>query len=93
MGFLTGKSTISDETTHKYLLESKQLELEAGWLGKIFGTSKAAPQNIAGAVAILLITAGVTTLFFEAKIKPEEFWKIIIPVVSMILGYLFGKKV
>ena len=66
--------------------------LDAGLLGKWFGGPKNSPPNIAGFVAILLITAGIVTLFLDTDITSEKFWEIIVPILSMILGYLFGKK-
>jgi uncharacterized membrane protein HdeD (DUF308 family) len=92
MAFTEEQSNISNENQHKYALESKQMDIDAGLIGKIFGTSQAAPINIAGFIAIVLTMAGVLSLFIDATLKPDELWKIIVPILSMILGYLFGKK-
>ncbi|MFB2803571.1 hypothetical protein [Shewanella seohaensis] len=85
-------SSIRPDTEHKYALEKKKLDLDAGFIGKFFGISNSAAINIAGLVALLLVISGIAVTFLDSKIPPENFWKIIIPVLSVILGYLFGKK-
>lgn len=62
-----------------------------GYLGNIFGYARNAPTNIAGVLVCTLLTAGITSLFVETKIPSEEFWKMISPVLTLVLGYLFGQ--
>jgi hypothetical protein len=74
-------------------LEEKKLDLDAGTLGKFFGSSKNAPSNIAGVVIIILVVTGVACLIFPpSESDPIEIWKILAPVITLILGYLFGKQ-
>ena len=74
-------------------LEEKKLDLEAGHLGKIFGAAKNAPFNISGVVVILLVLSGVIYTFIpQTGTTTLEFWKIIAPIITMILGYMFGKR-
>lgn len=92
MSYTEKTSSINTDSQHKYALQSKRMDLEAGLLGKVFGVSQIAPINIAGIIAILLVASGVASLFIDTSVKADEFWKIIVPILSMILGYLFGKK-
>lgn len=73
-------------------LKEIQMNLEAGYLGKIFGSEKNAPLNIAGIVSIVLILAGVLIIYIPGGITCIEYWKTVVPILTMILGYLFGKK-
>jgi hypothetical protein len=72
-------------------LQSKQMDLDAGILGKLFGTSKNAPIYIAGCVVLLLVLAGIAVVVFDTKVQPLEFWKMITPVITLALGFMFGK--
>lgn len=77
-------------------IESKRMDLESGWLGKVFGTGNNSNINIAGLIAIMLILPALFFTFFnlqtEDKTTVLEFWKIITPLVGTILGYLFGSS-
>ena len=84
-----------DEQSHGLTkpLEEKRMDLDAGCLGKFFGSSENAPTNIAGLVALLLILTGIASILWPSGvITPQEIWKVIIPIITMILGYLFGKQ-
>lgn len=70
----------------------KKMNLDAGWLGKIFGGSENAPTNISGMVIGLLIAAGVCTIFVNAKMEPVEYWTKVTPMITLALGYLFGTR-
>ena len=66
---------------------------EAGLLGKFFGGVENAPTSICGVVVVLLITIGAAISFFDTKVDPVDFWKsIVLPTVTALFGYLFGKK-
>lgn len=73
-------------------LSSKQMDLDAGFLGKFFGGPANAPVNIAGLVLILLIVVGVICIVVPTLMQPEPYWKLCIPIITLILGFLFGKK-
>lgn len=89
---MTEKITYKQPTTdNEYFLESKKLDLEAGWVGKFFGSKTNAPTNIAGIFITLLLISGVVVLFFSSNIQPLEYWKTIIPLLTLAIGYLFGK--
>jgi hypothetical protein len=87
------KTTFSDKPSPELFLESKRMDLDSGWLGKLFGGSTTAPTNIAGLSLMLLLIAGVALLFFNsATMTAADYWKIITPIITLVLGYLFGKK-
>ncbi len=75
------------ETTFKI----KEMNLKAGLLGKFFGGMDNAPTNICGMLVLCLVITGALLSFCEAKIEPMEYWKSVLPVVTAVLGYLFGK--
>lgn len=90
---MTDKITYSQPTIDKeYILESKKMDLEAGWVGKCFGSKTIAPINIAGAFVMFLVISGIAVLFFNSSIQATEYWKIIAPLLTLALGYLFGKS-
>lgn len=77
---------------NKYTVESKKLDLDAGLLGKCFGSKHNAPIYIAGLFVMVLVVSGITVLFTSSAIPAGEYWKIIAPLMTMALGYIFGKS-
>lgn len=73
------------------VLRRKQMNLDAGWLGHVFGSKGNAPVNIAGLFVILLILIGGGSLFWETRIPASDIWQTIVPLVTLVMGYLFGK--
>ena len=82
-------SSISDQDI--VVLRSKEMDLEAGWLGKCFGGRATAPLNIAGLFVVLLAGSGISVLFLESAIPAPEYWKTIVPLLTLVMGYVFGK--
>ena len=78
-------------TDRKLILQSKRMDLEAGWIGRIIGSAKNAPNNIAFLVVMLVLVAGVVVSFVFPSDR-VEFWKTILPIVTLTLGYVFGKS-
>ena len=74
------------------VLRSKQMDLDAGWLGRCFGSGKNAPMNIAGTLVLLLLASGIAVLFFQSAIPASDYWKIIVPLLTLVMGYVFGKS-
>lgn len=85
-------ATYNQPTHNKFSVEAKKLDLDAGLLGKCFGSKANAPSNIAGCLLVVLITSGVAVLFVTSNIPPSEYWKMITPLITMSLGYIFGKS-
>ncbi len=75
-----------------FVLRSKKMDLEAGWLGRCFGASNNAPINIAGLIVVILVGSGVAVLFFQSAIPTGDYWKIIAPLVTLVMGFLFGRS-
>ncbi len=78
------------EDVHRYALEARRMSLEAGWLGKIFGSATYAPTNIAGFVVCLFVVIICVVGFL--KMPTAEFVERVIPIITLALGYLFGKN-
>ena len=80
------------------VLVAKKMELESGWLGKFFGNRANAPSNVSGLVLILLLLWGMVMILLPYEdpnalsVTPKEYWEIIVPLVTLILGYMFGKR-
>jgi len=73
-------------------IESKKLDLEAGFFGKLFGSKLRAPLNIAGIFVLSLVASGIAVLFFTSAIPANDYWKIIAPLITLALGFIFGKS-
>ena len=84
-GYSKGPSSIT-------ALKSKAMDLESGTLGKLFGSSKNAPINIAGLVLVVLLIPGIILLFYDGKIPATDYWKLVIPVITLIIGYIMGHR-
>lgn len=70
---------------------------ELGWLGSIFGGEKHASKNITALINIcMLVGATIVSLcvYFNDQDKGfvKAMWAGILPIVTLSLGYLFGKK-
>lgn len=76
---------------NQFVLRVKEMDLEAGLLGKCFGTGKSAPLNIAGIVLILLVATGILVLFVQSAMPANEYWKIAVPLISLVIGFIFGQ--
>jgi len=82
----------SEDVSRRYALEERRMTLESGWLGKFFGSATVAPTNIAGLIVLLLTLSCIVSLFLPSSIPALEFLKLVLPVITGILGYLFGKS-
>lgn len=74
-----------------FILRSKEMDLEAGWLGQCFGSSANAPLNIAGLFVVLLVGSGISVLFLNSAIPAADYWTVIAPLLTLVMGYIFGK--
>jgi len=74
------------------ILEEKKIQV--GKIGVIFGAKENAPNNITGTLVLLLVGSGIVVQliqFFSCNNLASEYWKIISPIITLALGYLFGK--
>lgn len=89
---MSDEVTIDAHPDPSFVLENKRLDLEAGTLGRFFGTGTAAPTSIAGLTVIVMTTAGIALMFFDTKMPAQEYWKVAAPIITLALGYLFGRR-
>ena len=67
----------------------KQQWKDGGMMGRLFGTDKEiASRNSAFTSVLLLIIVGIAASFSEDK----QVWNIIIPAITTVIGYFFGKS-
>ena len=91
---------------HDFTLECKKLdqqheqetiEKNLGWIGKTFGSAENASKNITATICVLMLigVAIVSVVVYcnERDIsRVEGLWDMILPIITLSLGYLFGKK-
>lgn len=65
--------------------ESKKVCLNPGLLGHIFGSAEYAPTNISGMTLVFVLI--ICTI-----VNSVQLWQIIAPIITVILGYMFGKN-
>ncbi len=91
---------ISQQYIEKTFEEGK-LDRELGSLGKFFGSGKSIHVNIAGLVIVVLLIIGflytACSLMMDLKgnefaVGILEFWGFITPLITLSLGFIFGKK-
>ena len=85
---ITFNSQEPDKDTYVKL---REMDLNSGILGKFFGTSDNVSVYIAGVVVFLVVTTGLIVTFHPGGTTAVDTWKIITPIITMILGFLFGK--
>jgi hypothetical protein len=86
---------VTEDVPQRYYdIEHTRMSLEAGWLGKIFGSKTNAPTNIAGFVVCFLTVTIVVIglLLVPSKIPAMDFLNMVIPIITFAMGYLFGKS-
>ncbi|MBY0456177.1 MAG: hypothetical protein K2V38_02445 [Gemmataceae bacterium] len=72
-------------------LESERMRFQFGWLARLIGGKDNAPNNIAFVIVTLLLVSGVVVNFVSPADR-LEYWKVILPILTLTLGYLFGKN-
>ena len=88
------KTVPTEDIARRYAIEQSRMSLDAGWLGKIFGSSTNAPTNIAGFfVGLLTLTIiFLGFVFVPSSISAMDFLNYLAPLITLVLGYLFGKS-
>lgn len=83
------------ESQHSHELSLKNKEL--GWIGKLFGSSDNSSKNIAAIIclillfAVILMSCGIYCLERD-KDFVSTLWQMVMPVITLSLGYIFGKR-
>ena len=85
--------TQNDELTsnHKeleHVLENKRIEI--GYIGKFLGKGDAARNNITAVIISALTLSGILVSLIRFQ-DSLEYWKIILPIITLGFGYLWGK--
>lgn len=85
------KKVIDSESKHT------QQKIKAGWLGAFFGNSENVGLYIVGLISlILLLTATIYTfipdIYKSETLSKEKLWNIVLPVITTLIGYLFGSN-
>ena len=97
---LSNLSPPESESTSKVRIKSQEeiqkRVIEAGFLGRLFGTNKNVSLYIAAFISISMLFAGIAYSFFASStvsLPPKDFWTIISPFITTALGFIIGKKV
>ena len=77
--------------------EIKMKNKDLGWIGFLFGTAENASKNIAALICLILVIGSIVFSCIIYKCGTdnsfiETLWQISMPVVTLSLGYIFGKK-
>lgn len=80
------------DAAKRYAFEEKRTYLESGVLGRFFGSNQVAPMNISGFVVGLLVVACVVLIPARGVAESMEYFKVVVPLITLVLGYLFGKR-
>lgn len=73
-------------------LRLREMDRASGWLGMVFGDSTNAPINIAGLVVGLVVIAALIMTVWPGGNAAAEGWKVMTPIITMVLGFMFGKR-
>lgn len=92
-------TALTPQPDPRFILQSKKMDLEArqkdrelGWVGRVIGTPPNATTNLALVIIVSVLVAGVV-ISFALPNDRLEFWKVIIlPILTLTLGYVLGKK-
>jgi hypothetical protein len=84
------KTLPTEDISRRYAIEQERMGY--GLLGKIFGSATNAPIYIAGIVIFLFSIICIVVLFVETRVPAADFLQVGIPLISLALGYLFGKS-
>lgn len=87
-----GAKYTTNSANTEYLLKIQEMKHEAGVLGSFFGSTQRAASSIAWVMIFLLVCSGILILFISCSVSPAEYWKTISPLITLALGYLFGRK-
>lgn len=83
------------EKDNAHIREIEKVKL--GRIGGLFGTGDNASKNITATICILLIIGGTVVSFYAYAAKNDKelassIWGVIAPIITLSLGYIFGKK-
>lgn len=81
------------ELTHVHKLEKTKL----GIVGQLFGAGENASKNITATICIILLLGGASVSVYAYAFKGDKdlassVWGVIAPIITLSLGYIFGKN-
>lgn len=81
------------ENDYKLKCQNQQL----GMIGRAFGGAEQSSKNIAATLCVLLLFGAtiISVIVYNNERTVESLsaiWQVVIPVITLSLGYLFGKK-
>lgn len=79
---------ISPQDLNRSLEKTK---LDIGLVGKLFGKGDSVKLNVAALCFFLLILSGIIKSFMQFE-DSVDYWKIISPLITLTLGYIWGKE-
>lgn len=83
------------ETELKQLDNNQQIKLtnkRIGWIGVVFGDELHASRNITACICISLIILCIVVYIWGDNGKIELIKEVFVPIITLSLGYLFGKS-
>jgi hypothetical protein len=81
-----------DPNIYSKFIELEEKKIESGRMGRIFGSPIWAGASISWIVILLLTLSGIFSSFVCSSITPQDYWKIITPIITLAFGYLFGNN-
>jgi hypothetical protein len=82
---------------HETDIQRKKMEM--GKLGMLWGDTSSIPNNIAALIALLAFLVGMIYTIYAVSIPADklsitikDFWAVMIPLITLTIGYLFGNK-
>lgn len=77
--------------------EISMRNMDIGKVGRVFGASENSSKNIAAVICFILLIAVISMscwIYYLDKDKSfiANLWQLVLPVITLSLGYIFGKK-
>ena len=77
--------------------EISMRNMDIGKVGRVFGSSENSSKNIAAVICFILLMAVIGMscwIYYMDKDKSfiANLWQLVLPVITLSLGYIFGKK-
>lgn len=89
---------VIDADIEKQKIKKEAEKEERGYLGKLWGSIEHSSNNIAGLFIILLFLVGLLYTIWQLCLdscenhgKILDFWGMLTPMMTLALGYIFGR--
>jgi hypothetical protein len=76
--------------------KTTHMKIKSGWLGRFFGSTSNTSLYIVGLISLLLLLCAVIYTFIpdnyrSSSLSVERLWTIVLPVLTTLIGFLFGQ--